>query len=288
MSGFRRPLYLSLALLASIGLAGCSAERKASRPPPSEPTTEAPKPAPPPSEPTARPPAAKKNGRPPEAANGGHQPPTFHVWDTLKAPGTERPGYGLYTYVLFGRRLGGEPPPDETVRERYARLLAAIVGSTPSASEGAALAREETNLFYIPARLAGAADRPSLANYDSGLALSYKESLTRVMRADPEAVVRLRSRAGPFLVSVPEPLPASSAAPASDSPVLYADLSDMNPAAMDEVVAAYKQRLSSATTPETGRFSSLRLTLLSLILDADSNVRLIRVAVADWQKWAAE
>ena len=64
--------------------------------------------------------------------------------------------------------------------------------------------------------------------------------------------------------------------------MLFSDLSATNPAAMREVVAAYKQRISQGALDKAEAFQPLRLALLNLILDANANVKFVREAVAAW------
>jgi hypothetical protein len=64
--------------------------------------------------------------------------------------------------------------------------------------------------------------------------------------------------------------------------MLFADLSATNPAAMGEVVAVYKQRLSQQVLDQAEAFQPMRLILLNLILDADNNLKFVKDAVAAW------
>ncbi len=111
--------------------------------------------------PVSAPPPAAKNGkaetaRPPAMANGPVTPQVLHhAYDLLAAFDSERPGYAMYTYVLFGRRVGAQAPSflSHDVAQRYQALLAAIESSTSNASEleAANIPKDETNLFNIPA-----------------------------------------------------------------------------------------------------------------------------------------
>jgi hypothetical protein len=53
---------------------------------------------------------------------------------------------------------------------------------------------------------------------------------------------------------------------------------------MPEVVAAYKQRLTSGSIEGVERFNSIGLSLLNIILDADDYISLVKVAYAGWIK----
>ena len=92
----------------------------------------------------------------------------------------------------------------------------------------------------------------------------------------PNISDRLARREGPFLVTTPEPLEDMES---KRWVMLYADLSTTNAAAMEEIVAAYKQKVEKGIR-EIERFRSLRLALLDLILDADDNIKIVQEAVA--------
>lgn len=210
----------------------------------------------------------------------GDAPPRQHLWDVLLQMDDEAPGYGMYTYVLFGRRLDLSSLDQETL-QRYQQLLDAIVGSTLSSGEAGDLTAAEkqaTNLLYIPGTVRGSA--PSLANYNSALAMRYLVELGRVSRADNQEVAeRLATRPGPFLVSVLKPVGTIDS---RQTTLLYADLSTTNPAAMEEIVAAYKLRVSRNSLDEVQQFAPLRLALLNLVLNTDDNIKLVKAALAVW------
>ncbi|MDP1708348.1 MAG: hypothetical protein Q8L89_04710 [Gammaproteobacteria bacterium] len=236
--------------------------------------------------PVSAPPPAAKNGkaetaRPPAMANGPVTPQVLHhAYDLLAAFDSERPGYAVYTYVLFGRRVGAQAPSlSHDVAQRYQALLAAIESSTSTASEleAANIPKDETNLFNIPAISTDAP--PTLDNYASGLALQYRSMALGAFRDEDKFRGMLSHGAGPFLISVLRPLNQVR----SPEPLLFADLSAHNPAAMREVVAAYKQRINRSLPDRVESFESLRLDLLTLILDADNHVKLVKDAVADWR-----
>jgi hypothetical protein len=205
--------------------------------------------------------------------------PEFHTWDLLTRMNAEQNGYAMYTYVLFGRRLDIPGGIQAATRQRYESLLDAIVGSTLKQSEARNLPREETNDFYIPSFAAG--EKPSLANYDVSLSLRYLAAIGILLSSEnPRLAERLTTEPGPFLVSTLKPIGQIRT---EKAPLLYADLSSTNDAAMPEIIAAYKTRLAQTTVSGMERFAPLRLALLNLILDTDQNLRLVKVAVAQWQ-----
>ncbi|MDO3378273.1 hypothetical protein [Geoalkalibacter halelectricus] len=203
-----------------------------------------------------------------------------HAWDLLTRMDGEVEGFGMYTYVLFPRRVD-QPGLAPEVQERYAKLLEAIAGVTLGLPEFGDLTprdKQETNLLYVPALASGA--ELSLANYNAPLALHYLANIARLCRTNnPRLAARLDERPGPFLISLLQPVGQVGGESVT---LLYADLSTTNPAALPAVVTAYKTRLTRAPLADMERFTTLRLALLNLILNADNNLRLVSVALADW------
>ena len=205
-------------------------------------------------------------------------PPSWHAWELLTEMDSEKADFALYTYVLFGRRLDVQARIESDTRERYQSLLDAIVVSTPKTSEIDEIPKEETNIFYIPALAAG--KEPSLKNYDAVLAMRYVRMLSILVKKDnPELSVRLTTHPGPFLISTLMPVGKIGN---DQTDLLYTDLSTTNPAAMAEIVSAYKQRITSSSVNRVESFWPLRLALLSIVLNADDNVKLVKAALAEW------
>jgi hypothetical protein len=205
-------------------------------------------------------------------------PPGWHAWELLTGMDSEKAGFALYTYVLFGHRLDVHARIESDTRERYQNLLNAIVVSTARTSEIDEIPREETNIFYIPA-LAGGKE-PSLKNYDTVLAMRYVRMLSILVKNDnPELSGRLTTNPGPFLISTLMPIGEIGT---DQTDLLYTDLSTTNPAAMAEIVSAYKQRITSSSVNRVESFRPLRLALLNIVLNADDNVKLVKAALAEW------
>jgi hypothetical protein len=126
----------------------------------------------------------------------------------------ETPGYGLYSYLLFGS------PPGDGARERHPRPEA-YVGLIPDI---AALERyippRELNIAYVPLTAApdrqAAADR-LLAQYDYARA----RSILRFLAGG--------NREGPYIVSALRPLGGTAATAALPNPYLFQDLSTAPP-----------------------------------------------------------
>lgn len=219
--------------------------------------------------------------RGPAQPNGHDAAPPIqhHATSLLTRVDGEPADYGLYTYALFGYRVGaGSAPLPDGVRQRYAALLAAIAGSTAAAGdlEAAKIPRIEINLFCLP--VSSAARPLNLENYSSDLAFKYRAIASRGVAADKSFFKKLSTGPGPFLISSLVPLNRQR----TPGPMLFANLAGHNPAAMREVIAAYKRRIHQGLDDRAERFHPLRLALLSLILDADDNVKFVKDAVAGW------
>ena len=261
---------LLLVLLMSVLLGACGAGERAEAPNELEPV-ELPPPVSVEPEPQPRPEPGMRDGEPGVSR---------HAWDFLTRMDGEDEGFGMYTYVLFARRVDHAGLAAD-VEERYEKVLAAIAGTTlnlPELGELEPREKRTTNLLYVPALAPGR--EPTLANYNSPLALRYLAEIGRMCRErSPEIAERFDRRPGPFLISLAQPVGEVGT---EDVNLLYADLSTTNPVAMRDVVTAYKARLARDAVNEDEKFTSLRLSLLNLILNADDNLRLVKVAMAEW------
>jgi hypothetical protein len=202
-----------------------------------------------------------------------------HAYIPITRLDGEHQGYGMYTYVLFGNRVGEDAPTlAREVVQRYVSLLEAIESSISSAAalEEAKVPEQRINVFCIPSKLAYR--RPTLDNYNSDLALTYRSVAMGGFISNEKFLRRLSTAPGPFLISTLHPLNQIR----RPEPMLLADLSAHNPKAMREVVAMYKERLDFFVPEYVELFEPLRLELLTLILDADENVTLVREAVSAW------
>lgn len=269
---------LAYLILGTILLGGCQTPVKPDPPPPDETSgnTE-------PDDPVAHPVIIEQVPiveEPVIVTRGDEEGPRQHVWQPLTGWDEEKPGYGMYTYVLFGRKL--KPPGRlraETLR-RYESLLRAIHLSTLSARESGIdeeerQVKQATNLFLIP--LASEMGEPTPHNYDGTLSLRILALTGRKVRPHASALAaQLSTGEGPFLVSTLSPMEEMS--PENFS-LLYADLSTTNAAAMAEIVGAYKRRVSEGIGG-IERFRSLRIALLDIILDADDNIQIVKSAMA--------
>lgn len=209
------------------------------------------------------------------ATRGDPEGVARHLWKPLTTMHAEERGFGMYTYVLFGRRLKplGRLKPETLAR--YEKLLQAIHLSTLSVTEVDTYNKAETNILLIP--LTVEAKEPNRNNYNIVVSLRYLSIFSSKIRAAASKVSeRLARLEGPFLISTLQPFEDLESKPMV---MLYADLSNTNPAAMEEIVAAYKKRVEKGVR-QIERFRSLRLALLDLILDAEDNIKIVQTAVA--------
>ena len=183
-----------------------------------------------------------------------------HAYRMFNAENQEPEGYGGYTYVLFPRRPEAR---DAATKTRYTSLLEAIVDTTDSASQ-AVLARERLNLFLIPTalqcetRLHQEARRRcdelmnsstlarDLEHYDSDLARTRWAQARGGHLLQPEIVRVVRDSAGPFLLTLPEPLAAAEQRDGY-GPLLFVDLANFHPATYRDVVNHYKATVVDET-----------------------------------------
>lgn len=206
----------------------------------------------------------------------GSLPPKYHIHDLLTTEGMEEHGYAMYTYVLFGCKI---KKSDTEVGERYQSLLNAIMLTLPTPDEGSPFPKNESNIFYIPWNKSSIkVGEALLKDYNFSLAMKYIGLLRKSIRDDPQVFSRLGSGSGPFLISLLYPFYDTKG---ETTYMLYADLSDNHPYAMREIVDAYKKRLSLKPLDGIQRFNPIRLSVLNFILNANDNLKIVKLAVAD-------
>jgi len=177
-----------------------------------------------------------------------------HAWEFFTASAHESKGYGAYTYVLFGRRLGSKLAPQ--VQRSYAALLDAIIGSTPHRTEVSPnIPHAKLNLFCIPgktvwdqglAALDEGGDRfPALDNYASSLALATLSTAGSGAVRSSEILGVIQDSPGPFLLTTMQPMQLVQ----SGSPMLFVDLSRFPPETYADLVTAYKRALVERPPP---------------------------------------
>lgn len=177
-----------------------------------------------------------------------------HAWEFFTASAHESKGYGAYTYVLFGRRLGSKLAPQ--VQRSYAALLDAIIGSTPHRTEVSPnIPHAKLNLFCIPGKTVwdeglaaldeGSDKFPALDNYASSLALATLSTAGNGAVRGSEILGVIQDSPGPFLLTTMQPMQLVQ----SGSPMLFVDLSRFPPETYADLVTAYKRALVERPPP---------------------------------------
>ncbi len=205
--------------------------------------------------------------------------PRYHAYGIVTKPNSEPRGYGMYTYVLFGRRVGKHAPPlTNDLRERYASLLRAIESSTESAVHVLA-DKEETNIFCVPGKSTDPDHRLEMDNYHSDLAFEYLRIVKKKLSQHTGLFEKLSNNEGLFLISGLTRMISRE----GESPLLVADLSGCHPSAMNELVAAYKQHVIKEGAPRTAQlFESLRVEVLSVAQYIDDRFKRGKDLAKDW------
>jgi hypothetical protein len=125
---------------------------------------------------------------------------------------SEEPGYGLYSYLVFGLRpIAGSPG-----YARFTKALEAYLELEETASVRNYAAQNAINILYLPVRTLGRTQNPAvlLDAYDYARAQRLL-ALTTSASAD-----------GPFLISAEQPLTRLSSLPARN---IFQDLSTVPP-----------------------------------------------------------
>jgi hypothetical protein len=162
-----------------------------------------------------------------------HPQPT-RTWILLTALNTEPPGYPSYTYVFFGNENGKlRPDLKSRQQDRNRALLDAITAQASSESAPA-------TVFCIPAKAGGPQAQADAGNYSSELADSYRSMLavgfpgSHIGRL---SAMRFITDPGPFLVTTLTPPHLGK----SGGPILYTELSRVDPKQIRNGVAAYRE-----------------------------------------------
>jgi hypothetical protein len=209
-------------------------------------------------------------------------------------PGQEEPGFGAYTYVLIGveisrlinddlNRDGFTPvvlEENEIALKRFVSLVSAIKNISVKKQEAGEIDKATSNIFYIPSKK-NSEDPAEIVAPNLKIAIAYLNYLDRVYPLKNIKSIedsRFSKRLGPFLVTLPKPI--LNVTP--DDSMLFVDLSNTNPAAMSEVVQAYRSEIKNPKTQIVKEFKSIRLAILNFVLNADDDIKIINTAVADW------
>jgi hypothetical protein len=202
--------------------------------------------------------------------------PRYHAWDSMTAQGEEQQGYSLYTYVI----QNGNSNLKTSDGKRNEALLIALTQPVAEPDEPAhapgqpaGVLRNECNIFYIPLTQKILPEFASaLALYNLPLAHQIATGFARIIQNNYNLGQLLLFGEGPFLVSSPVPISQLNYRPAR---ILIADLTEIKPEAMRQVVAGFRQPQKAQVGDDLDRFRLIRLALL------DSVLPLSRLAVAN-------
>jgi len=206
---------------------------------------------------------------------------SVHSWDTLLDLNLEKENYGLYTYVLARREIGKMNRANKLFKDRLDTLLSEIINtvSKDTKFDPTETATWERNIFYIPG-MKSYENSNYLDNFNSALSRIYLNRITRNID-DTTIRNRLQTHDGPFLISSHVPLRYHKDRKVS---ILIADLTTINPKTIPEVLNAYKIRVTTKSIEETDIFYPNILKILNFILNANEDIQIVKVALADWVK----
>ncbi len=210
-----------------------------------------------------------------------------HHWAPILQKGDEVKyfaGFGMYTYVLFGRDPGQEDP----IRARYKAVLGAVLDKPELSNHSSEKTRGATNLFCLPAkRLLVSWQKSNLEPYDFPMAQDYLKDFRFLLTNDKDILQRLVRGDGIFLIATLQPLGSIVKTEGkqikiakSQAPILFVDLTYTHPQVIAEMVDAFKLEVINTTMDRRKRFRPLRVTLIDLLKKADDQVTPIREAVA--------
>jgi len=202
------------------------------------------------------------------------------VYDYLYRPATEKPSYGLYSYVLL--------PIFSARSERFLEELFKTT-SFVSLSE---ITVANLNIIYLPTReekltslipkiIDGSAPPVHLFAklfYDYPFA---KKLLAQICESPSKVVYDVCSSdlsRGPYLFTFVRPSSTLNPVP---PPYLFVDLSSVHQRAFGEFVAAYKEQVKRSEYSDLERVKNLRLRILSIILTASDWISPVEGAIAE-------
>lgn len=194
-------------------------------------------------------------------------------WDTLLSPQSERPGYGLYTYVLFSHVPPAGSRLHAAAMARYDAVVRAITDRSAQPQETGN--REDAHIFYLPAKHEAPGVPFHLENYSLDLSLRMIMKLAGLMGNRTDMTQPLLRKPGPFLITTLQPIGKMRR---TGPPFLYADLSGTEPESLPGVVEALENPERRRSENEMVLLTSLRLRLYSLMDNPDQNLRVLRIS----------
>jgi hypothetical protein len=214
-----------------------------------------------------------------------------HHWTPILSKGEEArslAGFGMYTYVLFGRDPS-DSGLDKAISARYDATLSAVLQSPAESSNPSSMqTRGATNLFCLPANQHFVSEpKFDRTTYDFPLAQQYLTDFRFLLAGNGDILPRLVSDAGPFLIATLRPLGSIVKTEGgqmkiadSKAPILFIDLTHTHHQVIAEMVDAFKLEVIDISLDHHQRFRSLRVALIDLLKKADDQVTPVRQASA--------
>jgi hypothetical protein len=193
-------------------------------------------------------------------------------WGLLPRDDAETPGYGLYSYLLFGA------PPTESARERFLKAIEAHLRLVPDISSlERHIPRPELNVAYVPidtAALRAISAESILEHYDYARARA-------ILRT-----VRPGLRDGPYIVSALRPLTPGPAATPATGPHLFQDLSAVPPHLAASWIKEFLNQAAQERYWEARTAERLALNLRTTIGVLAEALPQVRRALDGWIAWS--
>ncbi|MGB5831246.1 MAG: hypothetical protein WBG92_04555 [Thiohalocapsa sp.] len=193
---------------------------------------------------------------------GGDGDPVQRSSSLAQRLGTAAPGYGIYTYVLYGADAGGAEPANI---DTYLELLRVIETYVLAAVGEIVGPDRQAHSFLVPVH----ADRRGatlLERTGPELSARMRADFSAYLRAGGqlELAQRFSQGTGPFLVSSLEPrlVPADQRASR-----MLVDLGDIGPEYMYSVVDAYDRLIPSEQVGRVDSLAAIRTRLIEMFPD---------------------
>lgn len=190
--------------------------------------------------------------------------------------GHGEPGYGIYTYIVYGGDAGAAGERLAAYRE----LLRVIETYVLVAGAGNLQADPSAHTFLVPV-YAGRDGAPLEERTGPELSAAMRDELASHLRrgGQPALAARLATSPGPFLVSSLEPrlVPGSAQAPR-----MIVDLSGVGPEYMYSVVDAYDQQIPPDLSGRVDSLLAVRERLIGMFPDGVLDANASSPAAGDW------
>lgn len=192
--------------------------------------------------------------------------PKGSLFDYLDAYGDEEEGYAAYSYVLARSNN-----PEDEASQKYFELVKAITSSTVAADSLREIINiAKYNLFLIPAK--------ENSGYEPDLALS-KSLLLAFAEISPDQF----SKPGPYIITIDKPIRFDYEFDEVD--MLVADLTNLHPEAIPELVREYKSQVINNDIQGIEKLSSFKISLLNGALLLEENLAFAKVAYSSFKSF---